>query len=128
MHPLNLVLRFLLELALIFIGGYWAFETWAGSFLQWPTTIVIPLVIICIWGLFNVPGDPSRSGKAPIPISGINRLLIEIALFGLGFYFFYDLNLKSLALCFFFSFIMHNSLASDRIIWLLKQKNNPLHK
>jgi hypothetical protein len=44
--------------------------------------ILIPLLAATAWGVFNVKGDPSRSGKAPVPVPGIVRLLLELAFFG----------------------------------------------
>lgn len=35
-------------------------------------------------GVFNVPGDPSRSGRAPVVVHGLVRLAIELAILGLG--------------------------------------------
>ena len=41
----------------------------------------LPFLMAIIWGVFAVPEDPSRSGKAPVPISGKLRLLLEILIF-----------------------------------------------
>ncbi len=39
------------------------------------------MAIMAIWGTFAVPNDPSRSGSAPIVISGMQRLIIELGIF-----------------------------------------------
>ena len=37
-----------------------------------------------MWGVFNVLNDPSRSGEAPIEVSGWVRLAIELSILGGG--------------------------------------------
>ena len=54
---LNLVLRFLLELAALVAAGYWGF----GAFDGWPLRVLagigVPFVLAAAWGVFRVPGD-----------------------------------------------------------------------
>jgi hypothetical protein len=65
-------LRFALEIAaLVGIGVY-------GG---WPLGLALVGVAIVLWGVFAVPGDPSRSGKAPVKVPGKVRLLVELAVF-----------------------------------------------
>jgi hypothetical protein len=68
-HPLNLALRFLLEIGALVAIGYWGFSEHTG---MWRFLLSIGLLMIAAiaWGTFAVPGDPSRSGKAPVPIPG----------------------------------------------------------
>ena len=104
----------------MFISGYWAFlkiEAFKKLVL-----IGLPLVLATIWGVFNVPNDPSRSGKAVVKVNGIIRLVIELVLFGFGSFFFYDLNKPIHAIYFSLAFILHNIVGYQRILWLVKQK------
>ena len=55
----NSILRFILEMAAFIIYGMLGWVT-----LGWAGLIVFPLVIATVWGLFNVPGDPSRARRA----------------------------------------------------------------
>ena len=80
-NPLNLAVRFLLEILALVAFGAWA----KAQFLGTPgfiLMILIPLLAATIWGVFNVKGDPSRSGKAPVSVPGLVRLLIELVFFG----------------------------------------------
>lgn len=64
-HPVNLIVRFLLEIMALIVSGIWAWSLTDG----WTSLILafgIFVVLAIIWGSFAVPNDPSRSGKAPI--------------------------------------------------------------
>ncbi|HUV09586.1 MAG TPA: DUF2568 domain-containing protein, partial [Acidimicrobiia bacterium] len=39
---------------------------------------------VIAWGTFNVVDDPSRSGAAPVEVSGRTRLAIEALILGAG--------------------------------------------
>lgn len=78
-HPINLVLRFILELAAWFALGYWGWVAHQGV-MRWLLTIGLPFAAIVVWGVFRVPGDPR---DAPVAVPGIVRLALEgIILFG----------------------------------------------
>ncbi len=69
-HPINLAVRFILELTALVAAGMWGWHQSEG-WLKFLLVITLPLLIAIVWGTFAVPDDPSRSGAAPIPISGI---------------------------------------------------------
>lgn len=74
----NLTLRFGLELAAL-VGLAVA----AASRFSTGAAVAAPIVAGAAWGLYNVPGDSSRSGKAALPVPGVVRLLLELViLFG----------------------------------------------
>ena len=79
-HPINLAVRLLLEFAALAAMAYWGWRQ-ADGVLRFVLAIGIPLVAAALWGTFAVPDDPSRSGKAPVPVSGIVRLALELAFF-----------------------------------------------
>ncbi|MGA9270684.1 MAG: YrdB family protein [Lutimonas sp.] len=119
-HPVNLLFRFILELFVLGVAAFWSwrlFEGWPGTVLA----IVIPFVMALIWGSFAVPDDPSRSGKAAIPISGPLRLLLELLFFSFAVWCVYDLGLSGLAKVLAFLILLHYVISWDRIRWLLKQ-------
>jgi hypothetical protein len=118
-NPINLALRFLLEIAALFALGYWGWTQHEGL---WRFVWSIGLVILAavIWGTFAVPEDPSRSGKAPVPVPGVVRLGIELAYFAAGTWAFiaagqplWGWTLGGLTL-------IHYILSYDRVLWLLR--------
>jgi len=119
-HPINLFLRFLLELSALFAIGYWGWMRFDGP-IRFFTAIGIPLVFAILWGTFAVPEDPSRSGKAPVPVPGWLRLALELAFFGFAAWTLYDTGAITLALIFAALFVIHYALSSERIKWLMAQ-------
>ena len=121
-HPINLLFRFLLELLALVAVAYWAYqqsEAWPGLVLA----VLIPFGLAVIWGVFNVPADPSRSGNAPIAVSGIVRLLIEAVVVGMAIWSLYDSGLPRLSAIFGALVIIHYLISYDRVLWLLSTKN-----
>ena len=121
-HPLNLMLRFMLEMAAVGTVGIWGWklgEDWGRFF--WAA--LLPILLMVVWGVFAVPEDPSRSGKAPVAIPGIFRLLLELGIFAFAIWAFYDVGFPRLSLVFGFLVFLHYGSSYDRIRWLLIQKN-----
>ncbi len=79
-NPLNLAFRFLLEIAALAAMTYWGWTQHDGIW-RIVFAVGVPLLAAVLWGTFAVPDDPSRSGKAPVPVPGIVRLLLELAIF-----------------------------------------------
>lgn len=119
-HPANLFLRFALEvLALIAIGS-WAAE-WANGMMGIAAAFLVPLAIMVVWSVFAVPNDPSRSGKAPVPISGKLRLFGEFSFFGFASFSLYQVGFTWAAVIFFGVTLFHYCISFDRIKWLWNQ-------
>lgn len=118
-HPINLILRFLLEVVALITTGIWGWFQAEGGY-RYVLTLGIPLLLSVVWGTFAVPADPSRSGKAPIPIKGILRLSLEFAFFGFATWAFFELHMSALGLVFGGVVILHYLVSYDRIKWLLK--------
>jgi hypothetical protein len=119
-HPLNLVLRFFLELVALFALGLWGWQLSDG----WVSLLFaagIPIFTALLWAVFAVPNDPSRSGKAPVPIPGVLRLVLELAFFGFAVWAFYDSGYQWVSLAFGLLVAIHYLISYDRIIWLLKK-------
>jgi hypothetical protein len=121
MRPMNLIARFLLEVAALVALGYWGYRMVDGD-LRFVLAAAVPLLAAVVWGIFAVPGDPSRSGKAPVPVSGSIRLAIELAFFASGAYALYASDMQSLALVFALAVAVHYLISMDRIRWLLSYK------
>lgn len=120
MHPANLALRFFLEIAAL--GGFGVLA-WTSATGAWRVLAVIIVIcsVMAVWGVFAVPGDPSRSGNAPIPVSGLIRLGLECAiLFGgaLSLYWSgFGLAGAGLSLL----IVAHYALSGERLAWLVQQ-------
>ena len=121
-NPINLTFRFLLELTALFSFGYWGWNSTSG-WTRYLLAIVFPIVAAALWGIFAVPEDPSRSGKAPVPVSGFLRLLLELAIFGLACLALYDIGLSRLSWIIGIIVVLHYAVSYDRIQWLIKPKS-----
>lgn len=118
-HPLNLTLRFLLELAAMGAMGYWGW-TQHGGLTRWLWTIGLPVVVAVLWGTFAVPDDPSRSGHAPVPTPGTVRLLLELAVFAIGVLALIASQHVPAGIGLAVIVIFHYLISYDRILWLLR--------
>ena len=119
-HPINLAIRFLLEICLLMSLSMWGWKQSDGWF-KYGLAAGIPIILAIIWGAFAVPNDPSRSGAAPIVTPGVVRLVIELGFFAFAIWSLYDLGLNKASLAFAIMVVLHYSISYDRIIWLISQ-------
>ena len=119
-NPINLALRFILELAALFALGYWGWTQHLGPW-RFILAFGLPLLAAVLWGTFNVPGDPSRSGKAPVSVPGAVRLLLELALFAAAIVALYAAGRTGWAALMGAVVLIHYAVSYDRIAWLLKR-------
>jgi hypothetical protein len=120
LHFPNLVLRFLLEITSLIAVGMWGWrmtDDWYRYFLA----IGLPLMLATIWGVFNVPGDPSRSGSAPVVVPGFVRLIIEAIFFGIGALSLLMMGHVLIGWSFIVLLLLHYVTSMGRITWLLKR-------
>jgi len=118
-NPINLAVRFLLEIVALVTLGAWA-KVKIPRAMGFVLMIAIPLLAAVVWGTFNVKGDPSRSGKAPVPVPGFIRLLVELAILGSAILALYSLN-STYGWVFGIVTLLHYILSFDRVVWLLKR-------
>jgi NADH:ubiquinone oxidoreductase subunit K len=116
-NPINLGLRFLLELAALFAMGYWGWTQHEGI-LRVLLAIGVPLIAAALWGTFRVDNDPK---KAPVKVPGLVRLLLEIVFFAVGVGLLAAANQTTAAVVFGVIALFHYVISYDRILWLLKQ-------
>ncbi|BCH22994.1 YrdB family protein [Mesorhizobium sp. L-8-3] len=117
----NLTLRFLLELAALAGFGLAGWRLGDSSPWRWPLALLLPVVAAALWGIFTVPGDPSRSGAAPVPTSGGVRLLLELLVLCGGAAGYWIAGHRMAALVLAVLVAVHYGLSADRIAWLLRQ-------
>jgi hypothetical protein len=89
----NGVLRFLLELFMLFSLGYWGYLGWPfptpGIFFM----IGMPAFAAVAWGLF-------RSPKARFPLDPVGRAIVEILIMGSAVLAWFDLGQPVIAVAF----------------------------
>jgi len=119
-HPVNLFVRFILELMALAAMGLWAWKQ-SDSWMRFVLVLGVPIIAAAIWGTFAVPDDPSRSGAAPIIVSGIVRLAIEFAFFGFAVWIFWNLGYLRLSWILGTVIALHYMISYDRIMWLLRR-------
>ncbi len=117
-HPVNLAVRFMLEIAVLLAVGVWGFSNF-NSLYAYIIGIGAPIFFAIVWGVFAVPNDPSRSGKTVIKTLGSIRLILELNYFIAGSYALYSLNYIYLFYAFSIITVLHYLLSIDRIKWLL---------
>ncbi len=116
----NDALRFILELWTLVAYGYWGLNQSFGLF-NYVLMILLPIIVAVLWGTFAVPNDPSRSGKAPVPVPGAVRLLLEILILGVAFLIMLASDLFYISWIFITLVIIHYILAHERIKWLFRK-------
>ena len=119
-HPINLMFRFILELCALAAAGFWGWKQ-SDGFFRLILSIGVPIILAAIWGVFAVPDDPSRSGNAPVVVSGILRIAIELSIFAFAIWSLYSTGFIGLSKILGMAVILHYVLSYDRIIWLLAQ-------
>lgn len=69
--------RFAIEVTAIVCWGIvgWNLTDGAG---RWFLVVALPAVAAALWGAMRAPGDHSAGGGAPVPVSGVVRLVIEL--------------------------------------------------
>ena len=119
-HPINLAVRFLIEIAALLSVGMWGWKQ-SDAWLRFFLAIGLPIILAAIWGVFAVPNDPSRSGLAPIIIPGVTRLVIEFIFFALAIGALYDMEFNKLSIVLGIVVVIHYIVSYDRIMWLISQ-------
>lgn len=116
-NPINLALRFILELAALYFIGRWGWTRHSGI-VRYLLAIGLPLLAAAIWGIFRVPGD---GGVPKVRVPGIVRLLIEVIYFGFAIWSLFDAGTIATGWTFGGIILFHYLISYDRIVWLLKQ-------
>ena len=120
-NPANLAFRFLLELAAYMAIGFWGWQQADNIVLKIVLAVGLPIISAVLWATFAVPNDPSRSGKAPVPVPGWLRLILELAFFAFAAWAMFDLEFVTLSRIMAVLVLIHYALSYDRLLWLLKQ-------
>lgn len=84
-------------------------------------SLATPILAAALWGLFAVPDDPSRSGKAPMPVPGWTRIILELVLFSVAVLALYTLRYPVIAFVFALAVVGHYVWSFGRMVWLVKR-------
>ncbi len=107
LKSLNLGLRFLLELCILVIFGYWGFKTGSNAFLKFLLGLGAPVLFAVTWGTFLAPKSAHRLGEPWLS-------LLELALFALAGWALYSAGKVSLAAAFAGVYILNKILM---LVW-----------
>ncbi len=119
-NPINLALRFLLEILSLAALAYWGWTQHSG-FGQIIWALALPTLAAVLWGVFRVPDDP---GKAPVAVPGAVRLALELLIFGAAVMALYSSGLILLSNIFGLLVLAHYIVSYDRIIWMIKRNHH----
>jgi hypothetical protein len=104
---LNLSVRFLLELCILVIIGYWGFHTQGSGLIKALLGIGSALTFAVVWGMFLAP-------KSSMRLQGLWALSLEVLILGLTTWALYSTGKRSLAMIFGTSYLLNKILM---IIW-----------
>ena len=121
-NPINLAFRFLFELYALYSMGFWSSHFFPGR-VGIPFVILIPLLAAIVWGVFRIPKE-SPKGRAPVPVAGWVRLLIETCFFGFAVWGLFNAGAAGAGTIFGIALLIHYALSYDRIFDMLRRQTD----
>ena len=116
-NPVNLAVRFSLEIAMLITLGCWGWHlSGTGRYIA---VAGLPIAAAALWGIFRIPNNPK---PAPLAIPGILRLLLELGLFGFASWALYDLGYSTLGLIMAMVVTIHYIVSYDRTWMMMRNK------
>ena len=112
-------LRFALELIAWGAAAWWGASLFEGTLASVVGGVIAGGISMGVWVVFNVPGDPSRSGEAPVVVPGWARILLEGIVFGAGAGALVALGRSGVAAVFTALVVFHTIAYRERLRWLL---------
>ena len=104
---LNEAVRFLLEMCILIILGYWGFKMGNSTFMKILLGIGSPVLFAVVWGIFLAPKSTTRLQEPWL-------FFAEIILFGLAAWALYSTGKVSLTIAFGAIYIINKILM---ILW-----------
>jgi hypothetical protein len=118
-NPINLGVRFVLEIAALIAIGYGGWHA-SGGLLRYLLAIGLPLLAAYLWGTFRTPNEPHSPPHPTRAIPGWGRLLLEALVFGGGAWGLFSAGATTMAWLFTIAVVIHYALSYDRVAWLLR--------
>lgn len=104
---INLLVRFLLELCILAIFGYWGFQIGSNTFMKLLLGLGAPILFAVVWGTFLAPKSPNRLHEPWL-------FLLELVVFGLTCWALYGTGKVDLTVAFGSIYILNKILM---VIW-----------
>lgn len=104
---INIGLRFLLELCILVIFGYWGFQTGSNNFMKILLGLGAPILFAVMWGTFLAPKSPMRLHEPWL-------FLLELVVFSLTCWALYSTGKVDLTVAFGGIYILNKILM---VIW-----------
>ena len=104
---LNIGIRFLLEICILVIFGYWGFKTGDNAFMKFLLGLGAPILFAVLWGTFLAPKSPRRLHEPWL-------FLLELVVFGLTCWALYSTGKTDLTVVFGGVYILNKILM---VIW-----------
>lgn len=114
----NLALRFGLEVAALVALGLAGWKLGVGA-THWILAVGFPVTAAVAWTTFNVAGDPSRSGRSPVEVSGWVRLGLELVVLIGGASAIWLVGRPGIAVGLSLLVVVHYGASLDRVGWLV---------
>jgi hypothetical protein len=118
-NPLNLAVRFILEIAALVATGYGGWHATEGV-ARYPLAFGLPLIMAFLWGAFRTPNEPHHPTHPVRAVPGWARLLIEAFVFGGGAWGLFSTGATTLGWLYALVLLVHYALSYDRVLWLLR--------
>lgn len=115
-NPINLAVRFSLELIALFAFGSWGWTQHAGL-ARYLWAVGLPIVAALAWGAFRAPSD---HGKGLVGVPGAIRLLLEALFFGGAVWALAASGQTTPASIFAGVIAVHYAVSYDRVLRLLR--------
>jgi hypothetical protein len=117
-NPVNLALRFVLEMVALAALAYWGW-TEHGGIGRFVFGIGLPVAAAAVWGTFRVADDPR---DPPVTVPGWVRLLLEVVYFAAAVILLAAAGQSRVAVIFGVIVVLHYVVSYDRIWWLLTER------
>lgn len=120
-HPLNLALRFLLEVGAIVALGMWGWTLATGP-VRVLFALLLPALAAALWTQLSYAGDPVHDG-ARFAVPTQVRLALELIIFVGGWAAFREVS-PAVAPGFGVALIVHHLLSWDRVMGMLRGRGS----
>lgn len=104
---LNIGIRFLLELCILIILGYWGYKTGNSTFMKFVLGLGAPILFAVVWGTFLAPKSAMRLHEPWL-------FLLEVVVFALTCWALYSTGKVDLTVTFGVVYILNKILM---LIW-----------